>query len=196
MNEIKQLVSDIFEEVVALRRHLHENPELSFCEHKTAEFICSYLQKLGIPYKSGIAGTGIVGLIEAEGAEKTLLMRVDMDALPMQEETGLSFASKNPGVAHSCGHDAHMAILLGTAKVLMKLRHRLSAHIKLVFQPAEETEGGALPMILDGIMENPHVDAAVGGHVMTDVPVGKVLVKSGEMMASPDDFSLEIHGKG
>ncbi len=196
MNEIKQIVKEIYVEVVSIRRTIHQNPELEYCEYETGALICSYLDRLQIPYQKGIAKTGIVGLIEAENATKTLLLRADMDALPMQEETGLPYASKNDGVAHACGHDTHMAILLGTAMVLSRLRHRLKANIKLVFQPAEEAAGGALPMIKEGIMENPHVDAAAGGHVMTNVEAGKVLVKRGEVMAAPDDFDLIVHGRG
>lgn len=196
MNDIKQIVNEIYDEIVSVRRNIHQNPELSFCEHETAALICSYLKRLNIPYQSGVAGTGVVGLIEAEKAAKTLLMRADMDALPVQEETELSFSSKNEGVSHACGHDVHVSIVLGTAMVLSKLRHRLKANVKLVFQPGEETTGGAEAMIAAGVLENPQVDAAVAGHVMTDVEVGKILVKDGEVMASPDDFSLVVHGRG
>ncbi len=196
MNEIKQIVNEIYDEIVSVRRSIHQNPELSFCEHKTAALICSYLNRLQIPYQSGVAETGVVGLIEAEKATKTLLMRADMDAVFVQEETELDFRSKNEGVSHACGHDVHVAIVLGTAMVLAKLRHRLKANVKLVFQPGEETTGGAEPMIQAGVLENPHVDAAVSGHVMTNVEVGKILIKDGEVMASPDDFSLVVHGRG
>jgi len=196
LNEIKQITEEIFDEVVLLRRTIHQNPELEFCEAETAALICAQLDKLQIPYKKGIAKTGVVGLIQAEKATKTLLLRADMDALPLQEETGLPYASKKDGVAHACGHDAHVAILLGTAMVLSRLRQRLAANIKLVFQPAEETTGGALPMIEAGILENPHVDAAASGHVMTNVPAGKVLIKDNEVMAAPDDFDMIVHGRG
>ncbi len=196
MEAIKQAVAEVFEEIVAIRRHLHENPELGFCEFKTADLVCQHLDKLGIPYQKGIATTGVVGLLEVDPKAKTLLMRADMDALPMQEEAEVPFKSKCDGVMHACGHDAHVAILLGCASVLSKLKDRLSCNIKFVFQPAEEVEGGAEPMIAEGIMENPHVDAAVGGHVMNDVEAGKIRVKYNEVMAAPDDFSLTIHGKG
>ncbi|MBE7010786.1 MAG: amidohydrolase [Ruminococcaceae bacterium] len=196
MNEIKQLVDEIFDEAVAIRRLIHQNPELSFEEYETAALVCSYLERLNIPYQSGVAGTGVVGLIEADEAKQTLLLRADMDALPVQEETGLPFASKREGVSHACGHDVHVAIVLGTAMVLARLKHRLKANIKLVFQPAEETTGGALPMIEAGVLENPHVDAAVSGHIMTNVEVSNILVKRGEVMASPDDFEMTVHGRG
>ncbi len=196
MEDIKRIAEEIFDELVAIRRCIHEHPELEFHEYKTAELICSYLEKWGIPHQKGIAKTGVLGLIMVDPKAKTLLMRADMDALPVQEETGVSYQSKTSGVMHACGHDAHVAILLGCAYVLSKIKNKLSCNIKLVFQPGEEESGGALPMIEQGILENPHVDAAIGGHVMNSVPAGKILVKYDEVMASPDDFDLVIHGKG
>lgn len=196
MEEIRTIAEEIFETVKMIRRTLHQHPELEFHEVKTAELICTYLDTLGIPYQKNVAKTGIVGLIEVKGAKKTLLVRADMDALPVQEETDLPFKSQVEGVSHACGHDAHVAILLGTAMILMRLKDRLPCNVKLVFQPAEEDAGGALPMIDEGVLENPHVDAAVGGHVMNHVPVGKIMVKDGELMAAPDDFDLVVCGKG
>ncbi len=196
MNEIKKIVDEIFEEVVSYRRELHKIPEIAFGEFKTADFICRQLDEMGIPYKRGIAKTGVVAYLEAKPGAKTLLMRADMDALPVTEEGECEFRSRHEGMMHACGHDAHMAILLGCAKVLSRLKDKLSCNIKFCFQPGEEAAGGALPMIEEGVLENPHVDAAVGGHVMNDVPAGKILVKTGEMMAAPDDFEMTIHGKG
>ncbi len=196
MESVLKITDEIFEEIVQIRRHLHAHPELSSFEEATSEFICSYLEDLGIPYQKGIAKTGVVGLLSCEGATETVLLRADMDALPVYEETGLSFSSENKGVMHACGHDGHMAIVLGCAKVLSQLKDRLCCNVKFVFQPAEETTGGALPMIEEGLLENPKVTLALGGHIMNDVPAGKVLVKGGEMMASPDDFLLTIYGKG
>ncbi len=193
---IKQYVEEIFDELVSIRRQIHENPELEYQEFETSALICRHLDKLGIPYKKGVAKTGVVALIEVSPKAKTLLMRADMDALPMQEETDACFKSKVDGVMHACGHDAHVAILLGCASVLSKMKDQLSCNVKLVFQPAEEDAGGAMPMIEEGVMENPHVDAAIGGHVMNSVPAGKVLVKYDEVMASPDDFDLVVHGRG
>lgn len=195
MEDIKKIVGEIYDEIVSIRRHLHQHPELENQEFETAAFICAKLEKLGISYEKNVAKTGVVGLIDA-GKEKTLLMRADMDALPMTEETGLPFASVNEGVMHACGHDAHVAMLLGCCMVLSRLKHRLSCNVKFVFQPAEEDAGGALPMIEAGVLENPHVDAAIGAHVNNAVPAGSVLVKDGEFMASPDDFELVIHGRG
>ncbi len=196
MEQIKQLTEEIFEELVAIRRDIHEHPELEYQEFRTSELICSYLDKLGIPYQKNVAKTGVVGLIMTNPDAKTLLMRADMDALPMNEETDCPFKSKTCGVMHACGHDAHVAILLGCASVLSKIKDKLKCNVKLVFQPAEEDAGGALPMIEEGIMENPHVDAAIGGHVMNNVEAGKVLVKYDEVMASPDDFDLVVTGRG
>lgn len=195
MEEIKKIVEEIYEDVVSIRRKIHQHPELAFCEVKTSAFICDYLEKLGIPYKKNIAKTGVVGFID-RGADKTLLIRADMDALPMQEESDISFKSKNEGIMHACGHDAHVAMLLGCGAVLSRLKDHLSCNIKLLFQPAEEGVGGALPMIEEGVMENPRVDAAIGAHVSNSVPVGSVLVKDREFMAAPDDFDLVIHGRG
>ncbi|MBR5236515.1 MAG: amidohydrolase [Clostridia bacterium] len=196
METVKQLAEQIFDEIVEIRRTIHRHPELGFCEYKTSDLICSYLEKWGIPYKKGVAKTGVVGLIEVDPKAKTLLLRADMDALPVQEETDCDFKSQIDGCMHACGHDVHVAILLGVAAILMQMRDRLSCNVKLVFQPAEEGEGGAKPMIAEGVMENPHVDAAVGAHVINSVPAGKVLVKYGEVMASPDDFNMTIRGKG
>ncbi len=196
MEEIKKIVNEIFDEVVAYRRALHQIPEIAFSEEKTADFICEKLEAMQIPYKRGIAKTGVVALLEACPGGKTLLMRADMEALPVSEEADVPFRSQNHGMMHACGHDAHMAILLGCAKVLSQMKDKLSCNIKLVFQPGEESSGGAEPMIAAGVLENPRVDAAVGGHVMNNVPAGCVLVKAGEMMAAPDDFEMTIHGKG
>lgn len=195
MENIKKLTEEIFEDIVAARRHIHQHPELEYQEFETSAYICDYLDKLGVPYTKGIAKTGVVGFIDVK-KEKTLLMRADMDALPITEEVDVPFKSVNEGVMHACGHDAHVAMLLGCATVLWKMKDKLSCNIKLLFQPAEEDAGGALPMINEGVMENPKVDAAIGAHVSNAVPAGSVLVKTGEFMASPDDFELVIHGRG
>lgn len=192
---LNESVDVIFDRVVAIRRQIHRHPEFGFAEFKTAELICDELNRLHIPYTAHVAKTGVVGLIEADKAKKTLLIRADMDALPLQEETDCPYRSQRDGYMHACGHDAHVAIVLGTAMLLKQLQPQLACNVKLVFQPNEENEGGAEPMIEAGVLENPHVDAAVGGHVMNNVPVGKILIKYGEMMAAPDDFVLKIHGQ-
>lgn len=196
MEDIKLIAGEIFDEVVKIRRTLHRHPELGFQEYKTAELICSCLDGLKIPYEKNVAETGVVALLETDKNAKTLLLRADMDALPIQEEVESAFKSETDGKMHACGHDVHVAVALGTAMILSRLKDRLRCNVKFVFQPNEENEGGAEPMIAAGVMENPKVDAAIGGHVMTNVPAGKIAFKYGEMMASPDDFSLEIYGRG
>lgn len=192
---IKQLSEEIGAEAVELRRRLHKMAELSFCEYKTAELVKGYLEKLGLLVKTGIAGTGVAGFLDA-GKQNTLLMRADMDALPIDEPHEFGYKSQTKGVMHACGHDAHMAVALCSAKILTKLKDALPANILFVFQPGEETEGGAEPMIKTGILEEFHVTHAVGLHVMNDVETGKILLKKGALMASPDDFDLYIHGRG
>ncbi len=196
MEEVKRIAEEIFEDVVAIRRELHRHPELGFCEFETANLICNHLDKLGIPYEKNVAKTGVVALLKVDKNAKTLLMRADMDALPTQEKTDCPFKSEIDGQMHACGHDAHVAIVLGAATILSRLKDRLKCNVKFVFQPGEEVEGGAEPMIGAGIMEKPKVDAAVGGHVMNSVEAGKIGIKYGEMMAAPDDFRMDIHGCG
>ncbi|MBQ4518492.1 MAG: amidohydrolase [Clostridia bacterium] len=196
MEEIKRIAEEIFEEIVNIRRTLHRHPELGFREFKTAELICQHLEALGIPYEKNVAQTGVVGLLEVDKNAKTLLMRADMDALPTREESNCPFKSEIDGQMHACGHDAHVSIVLGAATILSRLKDKLQCNVKFVFQPAEEVEGGAEPMIAEGVMENPKVDAAVGGHVMNSVEAGTIGIKYGEMMACPDDFHMDIHGRG
>ncbi len=193
--KIKQMTENINEEVVFLRRELHKRAELSFCEHKTAAFIEGYLKDLGLFCRTGIAGTGIVAFLDA-GKEHTLLLRADMDALPIQETGDCAYKSETDGVMHACGHDAHMAVLLAAAKCLVNLKNELNTNILFVFQPGEETDGGALPMIETGILEEFRVTCAAGLHVMNHIEAGKISVKSGPLMASPDDFDLKLIGKG
>ncbi|MBE7034934.1 MAG: amidohydrolase [Ruminococcaceae bacterium] len=193
---LHQAAEAILDDVISYRRHIHKTPEIGFSEFKTSDFICAQLDRLGIPYQRGIATTGVVALIETDKNAKTLLIRADMDALPMQENPDCPFASEIDGMMHACGHDAHVAMLLGTAALLMQFRDKLLCNVKLVFQPNEEFEGGAEPMIAAGVLENPKVDAAIAAHVTNDVPVGKISLKYGELMASPDDFNLTIHGRG
>ena len=191
---IKNLANDIFEEAVSLRRALHRIPELSFCEYKTATFVLEYLKKLGLPCESEVAGTGVVAFLDA-GKKNTLLLRADMDALPIEEEEG-AFSSTHSGVMHACGHDAHMAGLLATANCMVRAKKHLKANVLFVFQPGEETDGGALPMIETGMLEKYSVTCAAGLHVMNDLEAGSIRVKDGALMASPDDFDIEIKGKG
>ncbi len=191
-------IEEINDEIVAIRRHIHEHPELSFHESETESFIARKLEEFGIEFKKGVGGHGVVGLIKGGNGDRTIGLRADMDALPVTEETGLPFSSKVPGVMHACGHDSHVAMLLGAAKILAKHRNELKQNVKFLFQPAEEDggEGGALPMIKAGALENPHVDHVFGIHVMSNSPSGTIAIRSGPVMAAPDLFKIEIIGKG
>lgn len=194
--QIKALSDKFYEEVVDIRHEIHMHPEIGFEEVNTARLVTETLDKYNIPYTSGIAKTGVLGILEGKNPGKTVLLRADMDALAMQEESGVSYSSKIPNRMHACGHDGHTAGLLGAAMILSKLRDEFDGIIKFMFQPAEETAGGALPMIEEGILENPKVDAAFACHLMGDQKEGKVRVSHGPMMASPDTFEIKIMGKG
>lgn len=183
------------EELVEIRRHLHRNPELSNQEMETSKYIIEKLKGLAIETVEGVGGTGVIGLLKGNSPGKTLAIRADMDALPINEETGLEFISKNNGVMHACGHDFHMTVLLGVAKVLSAKVKDFSGNIKFIFQPAEEKLIGALQMIEDDVLENPKVDAIIALHCWPDLPSGTIGVKKGEVMASGDKIEITIKGK-
>lgn len=195
---IKNLSEKYFDDIVAIRRHLHSYPELSMQEHKTSAFIARQLEAMGIPFERGIAGTGLVGLIRGRKAEgRVLALRADMDALPITEANEVPYKSLNTGVMHACGHDVHMASLLGAARILNDLRDYWGGMIKLIFQPSEETApGGAKLMIEQGVLENPAPEAVFGQHVFVPIPAGKVGIRSGKYMASADEIYLTVKGKG
>ncbi len=191
------LPPDIAEQVITDRRHLHRHPELSYEEHATARYVAKRLGALGLEVRAGVGGTGVVGLLRGERPGKTVMLRADMDALPIQEENDVPYRSETPGVMHACGHDGHTAMLLGAARLLRERRDRLAGTIKFVFQPAEESPpGGALAMIEQGVLEDPPVDAAFGLHLSSRLPVGMVMVQPGPVNAAADTFRLEIRGKG
>lgn len=198
LNTIKQLASDHFNEVVAFRRHIHQHPELSFEEFKTAEYVCSVLDKHQIRYTKGIVKTGIVVLIEGKNpGKKTILLRADLDALPIEEKNKTDYISQNIGVMHACGHDVHTASVLGTAIILNQLKTEFEGTVKIMFQPGEEVlPGGSSLMIKEGVLENPKVDTAIAQHVFPSMEVGKVGFKSGMYMASTDELHITITGKG
>ncbi|KAA2214781.1 M20 metallopeptidase family protein [Teichococcus oryzae] len=179
--------------MVELRRDLHAHPELAFAETRTAGVVKAELARLGIPHRSGIGRTGVLGIIEGGLPGPTLALRADMDALPIQEETGLPFASTVPGQMHACGHDLHTVTLLGAAAMLKELAPQLSGRVVLVFQPAEETLEGAPAMIADGALEG--VDMAIGFHNHPDMPVGTFGFVRGPALAASDLFDLELLGK-
>jgi amidohydrolase len=194
MGEIKRKVCAISEEVVRLRRHFHANPELGFEEYRTAEMVEKYLGDLGITTKR-VAGTGVVGMICGSRTGPVLMLRSDLDALPVNEDNDIPYCSKSPGIMHACGHDAHIAMLLGAAKILTGMREQLSGSIKLVFQPNEEA-AGALHMIEQGVLEYPAVDAAMGIHIWTPVPSGVIAVSAGAVMAGLEIFKITVKGVG
>ncbi|MBI2855932.1 MAG: amidohydrolase [Chloroflexi bacterium] len=184
------------DEMVSIRRDLHARPELAFQEKYTSRLISGRLESLGLKVQTGIARTGVVGLAEGRLEGPTLMLRADMDALPVQETSDKPYRSKSNGVMHACGHDGHMAVLLAVAAVLAGHRERLKGTAKLVFQPAEETMSGARDMMAEGVMENPRVDRALGFHLWNALPVGHVGVRPGVIFASADEFRLVIRGQG
>jgi amidohydrolase len=194
--DIKERVNNHRDLVVQLRRDLHRIPEVGYTEHKTAAFVADYLQKEGLAVRTGIARFGVTGLLDTGRPGRCLLIRADMDALPIEEETGLPFRSEHPGVMHACGHDAHMAMALTTATVLKQWLDRLSGCVKFVFQPAEEGPGGAAPMIAEGIMDDPKVDYALGCHVWPAIPEGTIGVRDGALLAAMFRFDITIKGRG
>jgi len=196
-DKIQHLSSEIFEQVVGYRQHIHANPELSFHEYETSAFIKKLLTDWGIPFTE-MANTGVVGLIEgALPSDKIIALRADMDALPILEANEKPYASKNKGVMHACGHDVHSSSLLGTAFILNSLKAEFGGTVKLIFQPAEELlPGGASIMIKEGVLENPKPQHIVGQHVMPLIDAGKVGFRSGIYMASTDELYVTVHGKG
>jgi len=196
-DKIQALAKDIHNEIIHFRRHIHANPELSFHEYETAKFIQAQLEKMGIEYQSGIAGTGIVAIIRGKKEGKVIALRADMDALPILEQNEVEYKSKNQGVMHACGHDVHTSSLLGTAKILSQLTDDFSGTIKLIFQPAEEkVPGGASLMVKEGVLKNPDVKAILGQHVLPQLACGKVGIRGGKYMASADELYITIKGKG
>ncbi len=194
---IEQFSRIYHSEVVAIRRYIHANPELSFQETNTAAFICRKLDEYGIPYQSGIAKTGIVGLIEGKRKDKVIALRADMDALPITELNDVPYKSKNEGVMHACGHDAHIAVLLGAARILNEMKEYLDGTVKLIFQPSEESfPGGAKAMIEEGVLHNPEVAHVIGEHVLPTLDAGKIGFRPGMYMASTDEIYITVFGKG
>ena len=182
-------------EVVRLRRRIHAHPEPGFREERTAALIRERLRAWGIEHEA-VCGTGTVALVRGASPGPTVLFRADMDALPVSEECQVPYRSQVPGVMHACGHDGHVAMALGAARVLAARRERLAGTVKLMFQPAEEGPGGALPMLEAGLLERPRVDAAFAIHLWNDLPVGTVGVRAGPAFASTDEFTLRVVGKG
>lgn len=200
-SEISEQINRIEAELKENRRYIHMHPELSFREYNTSSFIQKKLDEMGVKYVSGIAENGICAYIygnkniESESM-KSILIRADMDALPIDEVSDKPYKSQNKDVMHACGHDAHVAVLLGVCKVLNNFKDKFGGVVKAVFQPGEETSGGALPMIEEGVLENPHTDVCVALHCDSDLDCGTIRVKPGSLYASPDDFRITVKGKG
>jgi len=220
--KIKNLASDIYDKLVAVRRQLHKYPELGFDTYKTADFIANYLVNMGIEAYKVMSGAGVVGLIHGThsldefsnscdagiteknlistsdkfGKVKTIALRADIDALPVNEENTFDYKSRVPGVMHACGHDFHIACLLGAAEILNNLRHYFKGNVKLLFQPGEESVSGAPKMINEGVLENPDVDACIAAHVWPDIPCGKIGIVHGPSFATLNHFIISVHGKG
>ena len=203
-HELKELlrtkVSAIYEKIKGYREHLHQNPELSYKEFNTMEYVAAKLKEIGIPYEKGIAGTGIIGIIRSSKHSEyqaCIGLRADLDALPIQEQNTAFYKSKVDGVMHACGHDVHTSILLGAAEILFELREDLEHPVKLIFQPGEEKNpGGASLLIEAGVLENPKVKEMYALHVFPELEVGKLGMRSGLYMASCDELHLEIIGVG
>jgi hippurate hydrolase len=197
LEKIKTLAAQGQDENIAMRRHLHANPELSYQEFETCKYVQAQLTKIGIPF-TVIATTGVLGIIEGKNPSKRVIaLRADMDALPIIEENEVDYKSKNEGVMHACGHDVHTTILLGAAKILWSLREEFEGTIKLLFQPGEEKNpGGASYMIRDGALQNPTPQGIIGLHVHPGLPYGKLSFRKGRVMASADELYVSIKSSG
>jgi amidohydrolase len=196
MKDLKAAVAQRGNDIIAIRRALHQIPEVGYTEQKTSRFVAGRLERLGMEVRSGIARFGVVGLQRFSRPGKTLMLRSELDALPIVEQTGLPFASTHPAAMHACGHDGHMAMVLGAAMVLRDLDQPLNGSIKYVFQPAEEGPGGAASMIEEGVLCDPKVDMVLGIHLWPGIPEGTIGIRSGPLMAAMDRFDLHIRGKG
>jgi amidohydrolase len=197
-DKVNDLAGRIHRSVVADRRHIHMNPELSFKEEQTGVYIQSELRKIGIPYTKDWAGHGVVGIVEGGKSDSAVLaLRADIDALPIQEDNNVEYKSRNPGIMHACGHDVHTSSLLGVARILYNLRNHFNGTVKLIFQPGEEKlPGGASIMIEEGVLEKPVPKEILGQHVYPLLPAGHVGFRPGQYMASADEISLTVKGRG
>jgi amidohydrolase len=195
-NKIRLPIRTLEPQLIAWRRHLHQRPELGFQEWETSAYISQELEKLGIKHQTAIAQTGIVATLEGREAGPVLAIRADIDALPIQEENTTVYRSLYDGRMHACGHDGHTAIALGIAQYLAQNPQNFRGTVKIIFQPAEESPGGAKPMIEAGVLKNPDVEAIIGLHVWNNLPIGTVGVRTGALMAAVECFNLTIQGKG
>ena len=195
-NTIKEKIDEMKNWLVEIRRTIHMHPELGFEEVETSKFVSEWLQKFGLDVKRGMAKTGVVGLLKGRKPGRTVAIRADMDALPLDEANRVPYASQIKGKMHACGHDAHVTILLGVAKFFSTIPDQVKGNIKWIFQPAEEGGGGGRIMVEEGVLENPKVDAIFGAHVFPFLSVGKVGIYEREGLAAADRFTIKIIGKG
>jgi len=193
---IREKAESMFDWLVEIRRDIHEHPEIGMQETRTAAKAAEMLGQLGLEVETEIGITGVTGLLKGGSDGPTIAVRADMDALPIEEETGLAFASKNKGVMHACGHDGHVTMALGAARILSELKDDIKGSVKFIMQPAEENYGGARDLVEEGILENPKVDAIIALHINTEHGAGKVSLKPGPIGASADVFVISVNGKG
>ncbi|HRS53672.1 MAG TPA: M20 family metallopeptidase [Bacteroidales bacterium] len=202
MNNIKNIIKDLslklFEQIVEIRREIHQYPELAFNEYKTSQLIVKTLSEHKIIYKKGIAKTGVIAFVQGKkNSNKCIAIRVELDALPIQEKTSLEYKSLVPGIMHACGHDIHIASAIGTAIMLNKLKNNFSGTVKILFQPSEEKlPGGALSMIKEKVLTSPTPQSIIGQHTSPEIETGKIGIKSGNFMASADEIYISVKGKG
>lgn len=194
--DFSQEANALYNDLVQVRRDLHRHPELGFQETRTAALVADTLSDLGLEVQAGIGQTGVVALLEGDLPGPTVLLRFDMDALPIQEESDHEYKSTNPGVMHACGHDGHVAMGLGLARIFARHQARMAGSLKFLFQPAEEGLGGALAVMAGGALENPRPDVALAMHLWSPVPLGKTRVVEGPAMASSSVFTITVEGKG
>lgn len=196
-DEVKALVQEGHLDTIAVRRHLHANPELSFEEHGTARYVADALRAAGIAVRTGVAGTGVIGTVQGHAPGPVVCLRADMDALPVQEATGLPWSSRRAGVMHACGHDAHTAMVLGAGRILHRLRNRWNGTVLLLFQPGEEKVPGGASLVLGaGALRDPAPAVIIGQHVTPELELGKVGFCAGPFMASSDELYITVQGKG
>ncbi len=193
--DILKIAASIAPALIAIRRDLHRHPEVGFREHRTCRTIAGHLRALGLQVRAPVARTGVIGLLRGHG-EKTAALRADIDALPIAEENRVPYKSRNPGVMHACGHDGHMAMVIGAAMILKRLQDRVPGAVKFLFQPAEEGQGGADAMVRAGALRNPKVDAIFGIHLHVNQKYGATGISAGPIMAAADQFTVRVIGRG
>lgn len=196
MTNIDKKILEMKDEVISIRRQLHRIPEQGLQEHDTTKLILSYLEELGIQCKLGVSGTGVIGFLKGNPGTRTIAFRADIDALPVEEQTGVSYCSEKKGYMHACGHDGHTAILLGFAKLLVQLGNELEHNVLLIFQPAEEGPGGAEAIADSGVLEKYKADCIFGLHIYPELEEGKIGCRPGPMMAQTGEFDIRVLGKG